>query len=65
MLVLFLSKYPINTRGATYGHAIEFMNPWELQTLSLFVDEHRVYSKLNRKEMTRQQPCICKAKQER
>jgi hypothetical protein len=26
-LVLFLEKYAINTRGATYGHAIEFMNP--------------------------------------
>jgi hypothetical protein len=30
-LVLFLRKYSINTRGAMYGHAIEFMNPWELQ----------------------------------
>jgi hypothetical protein len=26
-LVLCLRKYVINTRGATYGHAIEFMNP--------------------------------------
>jgi hypothetical protein len=26
-LVSFLRKYAINTRGATYGHAIEFMNP--------------------------------------
>jgi hypothetical protein len=49
-LVLFLRKYAISTRGATYGHAIEFMNPWELQMLSLFMDEHRGYSKLNRKE---------------
>jgi hypothetical protein len=29
-LVLFLRKYVINTRGATYGHAIEFVNLWEL-----------------------------------
>jgi hypothetical protein len=64
-LVLFLRKYAINTRGATYGHAIEFMNPWELQMLSLFMDEHRGYSKLNRKETTKQQPCICNAKRER
>jgi hypothetical protein len=33
--------------------------------LSLFMDEHRGCSKLNRKEMTKQQPCICNAKQER
>jgi hypothetical protein len=26
-LVLFLRKYAINTRGATYGHAIEFYEP--------------------------------------
>jgi hypothetical protein len=26
------------------------MNPWELQMLSLFMDEHRGYSKLNQKE---------------
>jgi hypothetical protein len=64
-LVLFLRNYAINTRGATYGHAIEFMNPWELQMLSLFMDEHRGYSKLNQKEMTKQQPCICNAKRER
>jgi hypothetical protein len=49
-LVLFLGKYAINTRGVTYGHAIEFMNPWELQMLFLFMDEHRGYSKLNRKK---------------
>jgi hypothetical protein len=61
-LVLFSRKYAINTRGATYGHAIKFMNPWELQMLSLFMDKHRGYSKLNRKEMTKQQPCICNAK---
>jgi uncharacterized membrane protein len=41
------------------------MNPWELQMLSLFMDKHRGYSKLNRKETTKQQPCICNAKQER
>jgi hypothetical protein len=41
------------------------MNPWELQMLSLFMDEHRGYSKLNRKETTKQQPCICIAKRER
>jgi hypothetical protein len=64
-LVLFLRKYAINTRGATYGHAIEFVNPWERQMLSLFMDEHRGYSKLNRKETTKQQPCICNAKRER
>jgi hypothetical protein len=64
-LVLFLRKYTINTRGATYGHAIEFMNPWELQLLFLFMDEHRGYSKLNQKETTKQQPCICNAKRER
>jgi hypothetical protein len=64
-LVLFLGKYAINTRGATYGHAIEFMNPWQRQMLSLFMDEHRGCSKLNQKEMTKQQPCICNAKQER
>jgi hypothetical protein len=40
------------------------MNPWELQMLSLFMDEHRDYSKLNRKETTKQQPCICNAKRE-
>jgi hypothetical protein len=33
--------------------------------LSLFMDEHRGYSKLNRKEMTKQRPCICNAKRER
>jgi hypothetical protein len=60
-----MRNYAINTRGATYGHAIEFMNPWELQMLSLFMDEHRGYSKLNQKEMTKQQPCICNAKRER
>jgi hypothetical protein len=49
-LVLFLRKYAINTRGATYDHAIEFMNPWELQMLSLFMDEHRGYSKQNQKK---------------
>jgi hypothetical protein len=48
-LVLFLRKYSINTRGATYGHAIEFVNHWELQMLSLFMDEHRGYSKLKSK----------------
>jgi hypothetical protein len=64
-LVLFLRKYSINTRGATYGHAIECINPWELQMLSLFMVEHRGYSKLNRKETTKQQPCICNAKRER
>jgi hypothetical protein len=63
-LALFLRKYAINTRGATYGHAIEFMNPWELQMLSLSMDEHRGYSKPNRKETTKQQPCICDAKRE-
>jgi hypothetical protein len=26
-VVLFLRKYAINTRGAMYGHAIEFINP--------------------------------------
>jgi hypothetical protein len=57
-LVFFLRKYAINTRGATYGHAIEFMNPWERQMLSLSMDEHRDYSKPNRKETTKQQPCI-------
>jgi hypothetical protein len=64
-LVLFLGKYAINTRGATYGYAIEFMNPWERQMLSLFIDEHRGCSKQNQKEMTKQQPCICNAKRER
>jgi hypothetical protein len=64
-LVLFLRKYAINTRGAMYGHAIEFINPWELQMLSLFMDEHRGYLKLNRKETTKQQPCICNVKRER
>jgi hypothetical protein len=49
-LVLFLGKYAINTRGATYDQAIEFMNPWEHQMLSLFMDEHRGCSKKNRKE---------------
>jgi hypothetical protein len=63
-LVLFLGKYAINTREVTYGHAIEFMNPWERQMLSLFMDEHRGCSKPNRKEMTKQQPCICNAKRE-
>jgi hypothetical protein len=63
-LVLFLIKYAINTRGATYGHAIEFMNPSERQMLSLFMGEHRGYSKPNRKETTKQQPCICNAKRE-
>jgi hypothetical protein len=63
-LVLFLGKYAINTRGATYGHAIEFMNPWERQMLSLFMDEHKGCSKPNRKETIKQQPCICNAKQE-
>jgi hypothetical protein len=46
-LELFLRKYAINTRGATYGHAIEFMNPWERQMLSLFMDEHKGCSKQN------------------
>jgi hypothetical protein len=46
-LVLFLRKYAINTQGAMYGHAIEFMNPWEHQMLSLFMDEHRGCSKQN------------------
>jgi hypothetical protein len=64
-LVLFLGKYTINTRGATYDHAKEFMNPWEREMLSLFMDEHRGCSKTNRKEMTKQQPCICNAKRER
>jgi hypothetical protein len=63
-LVLFLGKYAINTRGATYGHAIEFMNPWERQMLSLFLDEHRGCPMPNRKETTKQQPCICNAKRE-
>jgi hypothetical protein len=63
-LVLFLGKYAINTRGAMYGHAIEFMNPWERQMLSLFMDKHRGCSKQNRKETTKQQPCICNAKRE-
>jgi hypothetical protein len=49
-LVLFLGKYAINTRGAMYGQAIEFMNPWERQMLSLFMDEHKGCSKQNRKE---------------
>jgi hypothetical protein len=44
-LVLFLGKYAINTLGATYGHAIEFMNPWERQMLSLFMGKHRGCSK--------------------
>jgi hypothetical protein len=47
-----------------YGHAIEFMNPWECQMLSLFMGEHRGCSKPNQKEMTKQQPCICNAKRE-
>jgi hypothetical protein len=63
-LVLFLRKYVINTRGATYGHAIEFMNPWERQKLSLFMGELRGCSKPNRKEMAKQQPCICNARRE-
>jgi hypothetical protein len=33
--------------------------------LSLFMDKHRGYSRLNRRETTKQQPCICNAKQER
>jgi hypothetical protein len=41
------------------------MNPWELQMLSLFMDEHSGYSKLNQRETTKQHPCICNAKQER
>jgi hypothetical protein len=28
-----------------YGHAIEFMNPWERQMFSLSMDEHRGCSK--------------------
>jgi hypothetical protein len=48
-----------------YGYAIEFMNPWERQMLSLFMDEHRGCSKQNQKEPTKQQPCICNAKRER
>ncbi len=32
--------------------------------LSLFMDEHRGCSKLNRKERTNKQPCICNAIQE-
>jgi hypothetical protein len=63
-LVLFLRKYAISTRGATYGHAIEFINPWERQMLSLSMDKHRGCSKQNQKETTKQQPCICNAKQE-
>jgi hypothetical protein len=63
--ILFLRKYAINTRGATYDHAIEFMNHWERQMLSLFMGEHRGCSKQNRKETTRQQPCIYNAKRER
>jgi hypothetical protein len=63
-LVLFLRKYTINTRVATYGHAIEFMNPWERQMLSLFMNKHRGFSKQNKKETTKQQPCICNAKRE-
>jgi hypothetical protein len=31
--------------------------------LSLSMDEHRGCSKLNQKETTKQQPCICNAKQ--
>jgi hypothetical protein len=47
-----------------YGHAMEFVNPWERQMLSPFMDEHSGCSKLNRKETTKQQTCICNAKQE-
>jgi hypothetical protein len=47
-----------------YGHAIEFINPQERQMLSLFMDEHRGCSKHNQKETTKQQTCICNAKQE-
>jgi hypothetical protein len=43
---------------------MEFVNPWEHQMLSPFMDEHRGCSKLNRKETTKQQPCICNAMQE-
>jgi hypothetical protein len=53
-LVIFLRKYAINTQGATYGHAIEFMNPWEHQMLSLSMDEHRGCSKPSRKETIKQ-----------
>jgi hypothetical protein len=65
MQVLFLRKYAINTRGTTYGHAIEFVNPWKRQMLSPFMDKHRGCSKQNRKETTKQQQCICNAKRER
>jgi hypothetical protein len=43
---------------------MEFVNPWERQMLSPFMDEHNGCSKLNQKEMTKQQTCICNAKQE-
>jgi hypothetical protein len=47
-----------------YDHAIEFINPWEHQMLFVSMDEYRGCSKQNRKEMTKQKPCICNAKQE-
>jgi hypothetical protein len=43
---------------------MEFVNHWERQMLSPFMDEHSGCSKHNRKETTKQQSCICNAMQE-
>jgi hypothetical protein len=49
-----------------YGHAIEFVNPWERQMLSLFMDEHRGCSKDKPKRNNKAIPMHmqCKARKE-
>jgi hypothetical protein len=43
---------------------MEFVNPWERQMLSPFMEEHSGCSKQNQKEMTKQHSCKCNAIQE-
>jgi hypothetical protein len=59
-LVLFLRKYAINTQGATYDDAIEFINPWEHQMLSIHGRTQRllkVKPKRNDKATTMHMQC--------